>query len=163
MGWFERLRTTVAPRAPALTVVSFDAVDLRGVGQYSVEVHGESHHVSALVEMLGDAALNPPRGRYERVRVQANVVLCPEPENRFDPNAVMVLSRENGAQVGYMTRDDAARYSPVLRDLLDVHRCLGSCHAMLVGGHHDGQWMIGVYMDLEEPELALLAPPDENE
>lgn len=48
--------------------------------------------------------------------VQHQALLIPEPANRYDPNAVRVVIR--GQHVGYLTREDAPLYQPMIARLL---------------------------------------------
>ena len=50
-----------------------------------------------------------------RCREGENVILKREPKNRYDANAVAVL-RENGNQIGYLSKDDAEWVARIMDD-----------------------------------------------
>ena len=62
-------------------------------------VSGESHYMDALEAILG-----PSVGGHSRERAII-AVLVPEPDNQYDPNALMVIIDRQ--QVGYIPKDDA--------------------------------------------------------
>lgn len=70
------------------------------------QVVGERAHLDALRGVVG------PAHRAEGREHHVVAVLVPEPTNRFDPDAVAVYVDEQ--RIGYLPRDDAARYRPVL-------------------------------------------------
>lgn len=72
-------------------------------------VSGESFHEREIMTLL------PPL-REEPIVVQHQALLIPEPANRYDPNAVRVVIR--GQHVGYLTREDAPLYQPMIARLL---------------------------------------------
>lgn len=47
------------------------------------------------------------------------LMLLPEPDNKYDPNAVKVLSKF-GHQIGYLSTDIAARVRPALDNEVDI-------------------------------------------
>lgn len=77
-----------------------------------VEVVGESHYEAAL-RSLFPAELRSGEGH----SVDTTAILVPEPKNMYDPNAVAVVV--DGKQVGYLAREDAARYSRLLIELVE--------------------------------------------
>lgn len=80
-------------------------------GWPGVDIVGESHFADAIREVFG------PEFREDGGELAASAQLIPEPWNRHDASAVGVWVA--GRQVGYLSRDDAARYSPVLSTLVD--------------------------------------------
>lgn len=74
-----------------------------------MEVVGESHYSDAIRAAL-------PRGSGNEAEVLTVAALVPEPRNRHDRNAVAV--QIGGKTVGYLPRDEATRYAPVLRQLV---------------------------------------------
>ena len=74
-------------------------------GRHDLEVVGESQYQDALWRAAGGRTA-------ERVRVEVQAVLLPEPDNLYDANAITVLI--DGAKVGYLCRDDAHAYRPGL-------------------------------------------------
>ncbi|MEU7920094.1 HIRAN domain-containing protein [Micromonospora zamorensis] len=75
------------------------------------EVAGESNYVKGIRALFGRDF--KPYGN--EIMVQAH--LLPEPSNNFDRNAVKVVC--SGHHVGYLPKEQAALYSPVLTALLD--------------------------------------------
>ncbi len=81
-------------------------------GWARVEVAGESHYASAL-----KAIVNRNSGEREG-ELNVTAVLMPESRNRHDRNAVKVLV--DGNQVGYLPKEEAARYTGVLQQLVEA-------------------------------------------
>lgn len=73
-----------------------------------LQVVGESKYQDELRFLCG----SEPGEVVEQERIAEMV---PEPDNRFDPNAVAIYI--DGYKVGYLSREDAANWSPYLRDL----------------------------------------------
>ncbi|WP_155896910.1 HIRAN domain-containing protein [Curtobacterium sp. UNCCL17] len=73
------------------------------------EVAGESNYEATIRALLGRLAKDQDR------EVLTEASLVPEPDNPYDLNAVSV--RINGGVVGYLTRDDARAFAPVLHRL----------------------------------------------
>ena len=112
-------------------------------GRRLVNVAGESHYQEALRALTGSDGRETVRGEFE-------AVLVPEPDNRFDPNAVKV--EISGRHVGYLPREEAAAYGPRLKRLGDRGR-RGACEAVVSGrGATSGTSNIGVFLRLPEPE-----------
>lgn len=110
-------------------------------GNRLINVAGESHYQDALRSLTGGAAGEP-------VRRELEASLVPEPENRFDPNAVRV--EIGGKLVGYLPREEAAAYGPTLATLERRGR-RAACEA-LVSGRGGANAMIGVFLRMPEPE-----------
>ncbi|WP_422771266.1 HIRAN domain-containing protein [Plantactinospora sp. WMMC1484] len=72
---------------------------------------GESNYTKQIRAIFGRSF--DPNGS----EIVALAHLIPEPTNRFDPNAVKVLC--SGYHVGYLPRERAAQYAPVLTALID--------------------------------------------
>lgn len=89
--------------------------DLWGQRGYPhLDVLGESNYVKQIAAALKSIGARPdPSGDIE---VVTPVQLVPEPENRYDRNAVRVLHDRH--MLGYLPREDAARYAPPLSALL---------------------------------------------
>lgn len=127
-----------------------------------VDVVGESHYRESL-RSLFPAKLPAAGGS---LSIDTTAILLPEPTNKHDPNAVMVLVQ--GKQVGYLAREDAARYVPVLNQLIRANvRPETSCN---IWGHeyenyagtdrrgrnvYKTEFSAGVRVVLEEPHLCL--------
>ncbi|MFK3979844.1 HIRAN domain-containing protein [Micromonospora sp. NPDC050397] len=75
------------------------------------EVAGESNYAKDIRALFGRDF--KPYGN--EIMVQAHLI--PEPTNKFDRNAVKVMC--SGRHVGYLPKEQAALYSPVLTALLD--------------------------------------------
>jgi hypothetical protein len=114
-----------------------------------VPVVGESNYQRALAEAAGGRAAGPDFE--DQVPVQA--VLVPEPDNQYDSNAVRVDIR--GHTVGYLARETALAYQPVL-GWLRRRGELGWCPARIAGGPHL-DYGYGVYLYLAEPETVIPA------
>src|ERR1700709_1192393 len=86
-------------------------VSLRGDALWwGQEVVGEAPHEQAIRSLFPDPI--PARG----ADLDTEADLVPEPHNRFDPRSIAV--RVHGKVVGYLPRDDAHRYHPVLSELV---------------------------------------------
>ncbi|MFF3039190.1 HIRAN domain-containing protein [Arthrobacter citreus] len=77
------------------------------------EIVGEAYREAQIT-----AALSRPVKRDQEVEETHEALLIPEPDNPYDPNAISV--RVRGQVVGYLSREAAAVYSPV------IHRIAGS-------------------------------------
>ncbi|MBL8927839.1 MAG: hypothetical protein JNM77_16650 [Pseudonocardia sp.] len=123
-------------------------------GRHDLEVVGESQYQEALWRVAGGR-------RDERVRVEVQAVLLPEPDNPYDPNAITVLI--DGAKVGYLCRDDAQAYRPGLLALGARHRALIALPGVVVGGgmRQDGPGLLGVWLSHDPADFGLTAivPP----
>lgn len=113
------------------------------IGDEELDVVGESHRHAALAGIRAAMTSDP---RQFEVRVAA--LIQREPDNKYDRNAVMVAI--HGQHVGYLDRDTAANYQPMLR------REGGPIYvqALLLGGRPDGRYVgpIGVRLvDVPEP------------
>jgi hypothetical protein len=127
-----------ATKLSELPIADDSCIDV-GLGRgFSVGVVGESHRQSALHDLS-----NGRRERDEEVDFTAELVL--EPENPVDRHAVKVCIK-GGAQVGYLSRDDAVHYHIALEALAKSGQ-RAICRARLVGGTADKP-SIGVVLDL---------------
>jgi hypothetical protein len=111
---------------------------LRCGGKFATQVHGESHYMRELSAIIGDVRTS------ETGDVIFRAALIPEPHNPYDHNAVAVY-RENGGQVGHLTRDCASRWQPVLLHLATEGRRTITCDAS-AGGRQNGP--VGVWLDV---------------
>jgi collagen type III alpha len=75
------------------------------------DIAGESHYTDAIVKVLGTVG-------DQWKEVQATAQLLPEPTNKYDRNAVQVVI--GGSLVGYLPKEDAVRYAPVLAPVVDA-------------------------------------------
>ena len=124
---------------------------------------GESHYLAAIERLCADTRTGSAGGPDE---FHVTAMLIPEPTNRHDRNAVAV--KVGGETVGYLPRDDAAKYSPVLTRLA-AQGFLGVVTARIWAGHreeYEGQTRSGeprfrsvfyasVRLDLDEPHLIV--------
>jgi len=118
-------------------------------GNETLEVVGESHYQDALWKIVGGP-------RPDRVRYETHAVLMPEPDNRYDPNAVKVLIAGN--LVGYLSREDAAAYRPGLLLLMKSSvNGLVALNATVVGGGQrpDGPGLLGVFLDHDPADFGI--------
>lgn len=112
-----------------------------------VRAVGVSHYQEPLRRVSG-APLEGP------VRHQVRVDLASEPENPHDANAVAV--RLDGELVGYLSREDAVRYGPVVR-LLGEHGGRLVCDATIGRRASErGTSNLGLFIELPSPVEALL-------
>jgi hypothetical protein len=114
-------------------------------GPNEVEVVGESHHQDELLAITGG------RRRYGGVNVGVVAELVPEPDNRFDPDAIAVQIDDR--VVGYVRREDAGWVRPLIDDSLDMHGS-ATCEATIRGGWDRGRDEIGWF------GVTLLLPED---
>lgn len=136
------------PPAPA-TVAAREVVRLSSNGRICVV--GESHYQSALSILAGGRDCRPWENAFA-----TSATLVPEPDNPYDDNAVRVDI--GGRTVGYLGRDDAASYQPVLLDMLPT-AAVGSCPAFVCGG---GDHFYGVFLSLGPPECLVTVTDEER-
>lgn len=79
-------------------------------GEQTIQVVGEAYREEALERIV----MHVQGDRHAR-RLGAEAVLRPEPDNPHDPNAVMVVIAS--LHVGYLSREDAARWQPWIAGL----------------------------------------------
>lgn len=124
------------------TKASRDAIgDLRGPGNFDVDVVGESNYQDALESICG--------GRDEDgARKEIKALLILEDDNRHDNLAVRVDI--NGQTIGYLARATARQYRTRLKEA-GHPRLTGRCDAIIVGGWDRGKrdrGHFGVKLDL---------------
>ncbi len=83
-----------------------------GNGWAGQNVVATDFYLDNLLELLGDD-FDPAGSETTRT-----VELTPEPDNEHDPNAVSVRFRDR--TIGYLPREDAARYQPPLLELIGL-------------------------------------------
>jgi hypothetical protein len=97
------------------------------------------------------------QGRLRNISASAGrsftALLMPEPTNAFDPNAIRVVA-EGAGTIGYLSREDAVHYAPVL-ELLGRHAHVGSCMARLTGGTPEKR-SFGVLLNLRDVDELLV-------
>jgi len=120
-----------------------------------INVVGEGFHQDALLVISGGRT---PRGPFERGHV---AVLFPEPDNKYDPNAIAV--RLDGLAVGYLPR--AAAYQPVIEYAISKGRKI-ACNAELTGGRYEGprdKGSFGVKLRLGSPMECMIECSDNSD
>jgi hypothetical protein len=144
---------------PAHTDSDIDGIVFQIWGQrgwHNFDVVGESHHSAAIKGLL------PPRRQGDNGReVEVPVVLLHNPDNPYDGNAVEV--RASTGLVGYLSREDAARYAPTL-SALQAQGWIPATTARVWGyeGYSEDREFVGsVRVDLGEPHMLTPAnaPP----
>jgi collagen type III alpha len=124
-------------------------------GWAGVDIVGESHYADAIRDVFG------PDFRESGCELATRAQLVPEPWNPHDRNAVGVWV--SGRQVGYLSRDDAARYAPALSTLVAEGRTPQvAARVWASAGYDDRPGIIGsVRLDLAAPHLIVPAnrPP----
>ncbi len=138
MGLFGKSQKSTGERTP---------VKVWGMGRANQNVVGESNYFSAI------GALFPPGGSGE---ITIDVTLAHEPKNRYDSNAVAVVARTG--TVGYLPREDAAIYAPIIAQLQSNSAYL--VVSARIYGWMDSDWDTGkpvfkgsVSVDLPPPHL----------
>lgn len=121
--------------------------ELWGSAWLNVEVVGEAYRRDAFQRLYRHHGIKPG----DEIMLEA--ALVPEQGNRHDPNAVRVdvdVERDGGETVGYLSREDAARYRPVLDRLLAGGYC-GVTTARIWASNSDGTWRARVTLSLADP------------
>ncbi len=85
--------------------------------------------------------------------VEFIATLVREPDNPYDSNAVVVRS-DRGNTIGYLSREDAVDYGPVLEAVAASGKT-AQCRAKLIGGTV-GKRNIGVWLDIDPPDELLV-------
>jgi hypothetical protein len=110
-------------------------------------VAGESHHEAEIrkaTKQLG--------GVNSSGEIQTSAVLVPEPKNRYDSNAIAVTLA--GFTVGYLPKEDAARYIGTLGPLAE-QGCLLSTAARLWSADFGDGFRASVSLLLGPPDMLL--------
>lgn len=113
-----------------------------------IGVVGESHHQPALKAAARGRTV--AEGDLDNA-IPVVATLVPEPENKYDRNAVRV--DVEGRTVGYLPREIAGDFQPVLRRLHAAGK-VGSCHARIMGG---GRRNYGIHLHLAPADRAVCA------
>ena len=112
---------------------------------FSLGIVGESHYQKCLKN-----AKNSVKD-YNGV-AYINVNLTMEPDNQYDPNAIMVTT-EQLETIGYLGRDDARLYHEAFELWASTGRSI-RCQAKLVGG--EGRKKdIGAWLDIDTPDAII--------
>jgi len=116
------------------------------------------------VNVVGEASCQEALGRICGGKCETSqdltvtAALVPEPTNPYDSNAVMV--QVNGTRVGYLSRDDAVAYQPVLRQVAE-RGGVAMAEGRIVGGWDRGggdEGSFGIWLDLGDPATCLPPP-----
>lgn len=116
----------------------------------ALSIVGESNYQPALMAVAGRLTTDGPTNRDH----MAAIVM--EPNNRYDPNAIAV--HVGSQRVGYLTRDDAVAYRPVMKWLAARGKAMAA-DAYLTGGWDNGRGdkgSIGVVLHLGSPAETML-------
>lgn len=152
MGLFRRFLSTVRAeaaqetdhRAAKQSEIEVELFD----GSHTLEIVGESHYQDALWQIVGG-------WREERVRQEAITIIAAEWDNPYDDNAISAWI--NGLHVGYLSREDAARYRPGLLALEARHERPIALNATIAGGgaRADGPGRLGVFLSHDPVDFGL--------
>lgn len=102
-------------------------------GSWPMEVVGESRYQDSLIKICGKYSRE---GREVHVRA----MLLPEPNNKYDSNAIRV--EINRKTVGYLPRDHAER---ITLQMKEDHIDFAECDAIVRGGWRTNQYDEGLY------------------
>lgn len=117
-----------------------ELVELRGNGEYALEIVGESHYQNALEDICG-----PRKEKGENKKVEAFLHL--DDDNPYDNKAVRV--QIDGKVVGHLSREVARLYRQQLKQ--GGHpRAIGTCDAVIRGGweRKGKKGNYGVWLDI---------------
>jgi hypothetical protein len=136
---FRSAKATVTPPPPrrARGIVPGD-------GSYAIACVGESNYTPALLHAAGVT-----RASQEPIEEYVEVRLVREPDNRYDPNAVAVVSA-HGRKIAYLCREDAIEYGPAVEAVVREQGEMW-CNARIGGRRDNGssRWIVGIWLDLE--------------
>ena len=110
--------------------------------EFKVAIVGESHYLRTL-RRAKDSVKDYNGTGY------INVILAREPANKFDENAIKVMTTDLET-IGYLSRAKAKRYQKAF-DVWANEGYLIKCQAKLVGGTKEKK-NIGAWLDLETPK-----------
>ena len=123
----------------------------------TVEVSGESRYQDILEIIAGGRTTQGARN------LDHVATLLPEPSSATDPDAVRVVivptrTGQPWGKVGYLSREDAVRYRPVIDRVATIGK-VTACHVSLKGGWERGpedRGDIGVTLHLDVPANLML-------
>ncbi|MGY3566146.1 HIRAN domain-containing protein [Sinomonas sp. RB5] len=121
-----------------------------------MDLAGASHYLPAIRAALNSGDTSNTGTGSSREAEGLRVVLVPEPDNPYDSNAISV--RWAGRTIGYLSREDAARYSQPVR------RITASGFAPVSAARiwaWDGAQMTDARVTVALPEPELIAPLNE--
>lgn len=142
MGIFDRFRAARIERPD----VQQQADVILG-GDEDLEVVGEANYQATLWQLCGAV-------QGERVRHAVHATLVREPSNPYDPNAVAV--HVQGRVVGYLKREDAARYAPGIEHLTRQYGTVMLPGVIVGGGYReDGLGRLGIWLKHDPQHFGL--------
>jgi len=109
MGLFNR-----KPKAAPVEVAEWLIVGEDG--EWNFDIVGESKYQAAIAKAVGRHGSRDERESGRVVLDTGQVAVQPEPTNPYDPMALRVSI--DGATVGYVAREDAARFAEVCRYMI---------------------------------------------
>jgi hypothetical protein len=118
-------------------------VDVQDVsGEDRIRVTGATHYQDALAAAAGPKL---PGG----VELRRRFELVAEPENPHDPHAIAVRL-EGGERIGYLPRDEAARYGRLLETVAALGR-RPVTDGVILGGNEDRDSLFVVWLHVQDP------------
>jgi hypothetical protein len=124
-GWGRKIITgRSAADADAEAARRSRMVRLKGDGTFEFPVVGEGHYQEALLAICGGHR----EGGHDH---QTSAILVPEPDNPYNPKAVMVVI--DGKKVGHISRDILEAYRSAM-GRLGFDGLVAQCGATIVGG-----------------------------
>ncbi|WP_216378406.1 HIRAN domain-containing protein [Arcanobacterium phocae] len=103
---YEKEKIEISPSTPSLSnFLKEKPLELWGKLPIGIEAVGEYYYQSAYKQIFKN---NPSFSSYEGLTVHVSVLLVPEPDNKYDPNAVAVVYEER--RIAYMPAEEAKKY-----------------------------------------------------
>jgi hypothetical protein len=118
-------------------------------GADRLRVAGATHYQDALA-----AAAGPKRAG--GVELRTRFALVAEPENPHDPAAIAVRLEEGGERVGYLPREEAARYGRLM-DAVAARGRRPVTDGVILGGDASRDSLFVVWLHVQDPYEALSA------
>jgi hypothetical protein len=120
-------------------------------GDVTLQVVGESHYQDALWALVGGLSR-------EHRNHDITAILVAETDNPYDADAISVWI--DGQKVGYLSRDDAARYRPGLLALERRSQIPVALEGVIAGGgeRDDGLGKLGVFLRHDPTDFGLPGP-----
>jgi hypothetical protein len=116
-------------------------------GADRLRVVGVSHYQAPLA-----AAAGPKRSG--GVELRTRFALAAEPDNPHDPAAIAVRLEDGGETVGYLPREEAARYGRLMDAVAAVHK-RPVTDGVILGGDADRDTSFVVWLHVQDPYEAL--------
>jgi hypothetical protein len=138
MRFLSRRRSSTVLASPVPPPGARQTADLSGHAR--VGIVGESHYQDELARIAGP---KQPGG----VHLETTAVLLPEPENPFDANAIAVHVL-GGGKVGYLSREDAVDYGPLVRRNTRSD-AVAACEAIILGADATRQTQYCVWLHIQ--------------